>query len=70
MYYTNKFNTHLVKVTDSYIVKVWSDSIVIQSSPTPTYIAEKYECETEGLPITQETFELEFNKTLENIKNH
>ena len=70
MYYRAKHNTHIVKVTDSYIVKVFRDSIVIHTFPTSAYIADKYECEKDGLQITQATYELEFNKTIENIKNH
>jgi hypothetical protein len=70
MYYRAKHTTHIVKVTESYIVKVYKDSVFIQKYPSSAYIGDRYEIENEGTPITQEIYELEFNKTIENIKNH
>jgi hypothetical protein len=70
MYYKSKHDSHLVKITDKYILKVFNDSIIIHNFPTSAYIGDKYEYETEGHPIAQQEFEEQFQKTIDNIRNH
>lgn len=70
MYYQSKYTSHLVKITDKYIMKVFNDSIVVHQSSTSAYIGDKFEYENEGLPITQQKFEEEFQKAIDNIRNH
>ena len=70
MYYQSKHSSHLAKITDKYIIKVYNDSIVIHHNPSSAYIGDKYEYETEGQPIAQQEFEEQFQKTIDNIRNH
>jgi hypothetical protein len=70
MYYESKHQTHIAKVTDKYIMKVYNNSIFIENFPSSGYAASKYECENECHPIAQQEFEEQFQKTIDNIRNH
>ncbi len=67
MHYKSKYGSHFVKITTDYIVKIFSDSIIIHKSPSCAYRSDKIECKLEGVPIDQNTFDTEFEKTLETI---